>query len=65
MENAEMVNPGQFLWVIDDNLCLKMIVVESIYWDVEPELEGWNVVCQGEEYYLECCYKLEHLICAN
>lgn len=65
MEKAEMITPGEFLWIVNEYGCLRMIIAEHIYWDNEPELEGWNILCGEEEYYLECCYKLEHPFVAN
>lgn len=65
MKRAEMVNPGDLLWVVDFNGSLKLIQVDHIYWDTEPDLEGWNIIYDNKEYFLECCYSLEFQFCEN
>lgn len=65
MKTIEMIEPGEFLWVMDENGSLKMIQVEDIYWDKDPDLYGWNVVCGDREYWLECCFELSSPMMAN
>lgn len=65
MKPLEFIEKGSMVWVMDDNLSLKLISVDDLIWCDEPENEGWNIVCDNQEYWLELCFSLEHKICAN
>ena len=65
MKRVEVVDIGDLVWVKDDKGALKLIIVQRIIKDLTPDLEGWNIICQGEEYFLECCFELEYPIEEN
>lgn len=60
---------GQMVWVQgetdEDFVPIKLITIDHLYWDDTEDLQGWNVICGDEEYYLETCIELEYPISAN
>ena len=50
---------GTLCWVQDNDSCIKLIEIEDIVWDADDDCNGWNVVSEGQEYWMESCYELE------
>lgn len=65
MKRVELLQKGTLLWVQDSYGCLKMITVDDLYWDDTEDEEGWNVVYNGNSYWIECCFELECFISQN
>jgi len=64
MNRVGLPRIGDFVWCESeykesDFVWIKLIRVDQLYWDDTPDLQGWNVICGNEEYYLETCLGLE------
>lgn len=65
MKPIQLIKPGHICWVMDDYGFLKMVSVDEIYWDNTEEQEGWNIVSDDTDYWIECCFELEHPFLEN
>jgi hypothetical protein len=65
MKPVEIIKPGHLLWVMDDCGFLKMISVDSIYWNDTEDESGWDIVSDGETYWIEYCFELESKFIEN
>jgi len=67
MKPIDIVNPGDVMWTIEEDGLLRMIQVDHIYYDQneDEDLKGWNIIYKDEEYYLECCFKMEYVFTEN
>ena len=65
MDRARLLSVGDLVWVRDDNGALKLITIDAIEWNSDPDLRGYDIVSAGEYYWIEYCYFLEFPIGEN
>lgn len=65
MDRLKLIAVGDLVWVMDDNGALKLITVDAIVYNDDPDLHGWDIECEGQLYWVECCYFLEYPIVEN
>lgn len=65
MDRINFLKIGSIIWVMDDLGALKMITVEEVVWNEDPDLQGWDIMSEGQLYWVESCYFLEYPLCEN
>lgn len=62
---TNIIQPDDYLWTLDDNLCLKLIKVDRISIYKSEGETVYDIISGGEIYFLEDCMILESPIKMN